>query len=374
MTTPWAKDHNLAMESQDAVVIGAGVVGLAIARALAQAGRDVLILESEGAIGTGTSARNSEVIHAGLYYPKDSLKARFCVEGGRLLYDYCQARGIAHQRLGKLLVATNEAEKPLLEKLKQSAKDNGVEGLQDLTAAQAQALEPDLFCLAALYSPNTGILDSHALMLSLLADAEAKGAVLALKSPVVGGALSGERIHLKVGGAEPIEIEAGLVVNAAGLGAWAVAREIVGLPPAHIPPCHFAKGNYFNLIGRTPFSRLVYPVPGHAGLGVHFTRDLAGRGRFGPDVEWVDKIDYQVDPGRGLAFYDAIRSYWPGLKDGALEPGYAGIRPKVQGPNDPAQDFVIERAHPRFIGLYGIESPGLTSCLAIGGHVARMAA
>ncbi|TAN50561.1 MAG: NAD(P)/FAD-dependent oxidoreductase, partial [Rhodospirillales bacterium] len=342
----------------------------AIARALALAGRDVLILESEGAIGTGVSSRNSEVIHAGLYYPKDSLKARFCVEGNRKLYAFCLERGIPHQRLGKLLVAVDEEELALLEKLKASALANGVQDLRCLSAAEAQELEPELRCTAALLSPSTGILDSHALMLSLLADAEAKGAILALKSPVTGGRLTEGGVILKV---EGTGIEARLVVNAAGLGAWRVAHTIQGISADSIPPCHFAKGNYFSLTGKTPFGHLVYPVPGHAGLGVHFTRDMAGRARFGPDVEWTESLDYKVDARRGAAFYEAIRSYWPGLKDGALEPGYAGIRPKVQGPDDPPQDFVIDRSHPGWIALYGIESPGLTSCLAIGDHIASQA-
>jgi L-2-hydroxyglutarate oxidase LhgO len=358
------------MEKLDVVVIGAGVVGLAIARALAQMGREVLILEAEGAFGTGTSARNSEVIHAGLYYPKGSLKARFCVEGNRQLYDFCYARGVSHQKLGKLLVACTEAELPLLDKVRQAALANGVADLQAVSAAEAKAMEPELFCLAALHSPSTGIIDSHGLMLSLLADCEAKGATLALKSPVVGGCLQEGGVRLRVGGGEPMELSANLVVNSAGLGAWAVSRGL-GL---NVPLQYYAKGNYFTLTGKTPFSRLVYPVPGHAGLGVHFTRDLSGRARFGPDVEWVDDIDYKVDPARGEVFYAAIRAYWPGLKDRALEPGYAGIRPKIQGPNDPARDFMIEKAHSRYIALYGIESPGLTSCLAIGDYVARMAA
>ncbi|MBF0356515.1 MAG: NAD(P)/FAD-dependent oxidoreductase [Alphaproteobacteria bacterium] len=359
------------MDKQDVVVIGAGVVGLAIARVLAMAGRDVLILEAEGAIGTQTSARNSEVIHAGLYYPKDSLKARFCVAGNRMLYAYCQDRGISHQRTGKLLVAVDETELELLDRLSAAALANGVQDLSRLSASQAEALEPELSCKAALLSPSTGIIDSHGLMLSLLADAEAKGAVLALKSAVTGGRVSEGGITLAVDGTE---IEAALVVNSAGLGAWAVARSIKGIPEGSIPPCHFAKGNYFSLTGKTPFKRLVYPVPGHAGLGVHFTRDLAGRARFGPDVEWVDAIDYKVDPKRAEVFYEAIRSYWPGLRDGALEPGYAGIRPKLQGPGDPQQDFWIGSPLPGLIALYGIESPGLTSCLAIAEHVARMAA
>ncbi len=358
------------MERQDVVIVGAGVVGLAIARALALAGRDVLILESEGAIGTGISSRNSEVIHAGLYYPQDSLKARFCVECNRKLYAYCQDRGIPHQRLGKLLVAVDEEELALLEKLKASALANGVMDLQCLSAAEARELEPELRCTAALLSPSTGIVDSHALMLSLLADAEAKGAILALKSPVTGGRLTDNGVILDVAGTG---IEARLAVNAAGLGAWRVARSIQGISANSIPPCHYAKGNYFTLTGKTPFGHLVYPVPGHAGLGVHFTLDLSGRARFGPDVEWTEILDYKVDPNRGLAFYDAIRSYWPGLKDGALEPGYAGIRPKVQGPGDPPRDFVIDRSQPGWIALYGIESPGLTSCLAIGDHISSQA-
>lgn len=361
------------MEKLETVVIGAGVVGLAIARALAKAGRDVLILESEEAFGTSTSARNSEVVHAGLYYPKDSLKAKLCVDGRRLLYAYCQERGVAHQRVGKLLVATSEEELPLLAKLKALALANGVDDLEDLSANEARAMEPELSCLAALHSPSTGIVDSHELMLSLLADAEAKGAVLVLKSPVLGGQVEADGVVLNVGGDDPSSFKAALVVNAAGLGAWDAAKGIAGLAAGSVPPRYYAKGNYFSLTGKTPFSRLVYPVPGHAGLGVHFTRDLAGRGRFGPDVEWVTGVDYKVDPKRGRVFYEAIRRYWPGLKDGALEPGYAGVRPKIQGPNDPVRDFMIEKQAPGYIGLYGIESPGLTSCLAIADWVAGMA-
>jgi L-2-hydroxyglutarate oxidase LhgO len=365
------------MNEVDAVVIGAGVVGLAIARQLARQGREVLILEAERAFGTGISARNSEVIHAGLYYPKGSLKARFCVEGRQLLYAFCQERGVEHKRLGKLLVAVNEAELPLLDDVAARARDNGVDDLVRLSGSEAMQMEPSLSCVAALHSPSTGIVDSHRLMLALLADAEARGATLALKTPVIGGRVTGQGIELLTGGSEPATLLAGLVINAAGLGAWTASQLIQGIPDESIPPRHYCKGNYFLLSGKTPFSRLVYPVPGHAGLGVHLTLDLAGQARFGPDTEWVDEITYDVAEQRGESFYAAIRSYWPGLADGALRPGYAGMRPKIQGPAEPARDFMIEGATqhgiPGWVALYGIESPGLTSCLAIARHVQEIA-
>jgi L-2-hydroxyglutarate oxidase LhgO len=361
------------MNEVDAVVIGAGVVGLAVARSLASQGREVLILEAEGAFGTGTSSRNSEVIHAGLYYPKGSLKAKLCVEGNRLLYAYCQERGVEHKRVGKLLVAANEGELPLLAEVERKALGNGVGDLTRLSQADAVAMEPELACAAALLSPSTGIVDSHGLMLALLADGEALGATLALKSPVIGGRVGERGIDLLVGGAEPSTLRAGLVVNCAGLGAWTVSQLIMGVPDESIPPRHYCKGNYFLLTGKTPFRRLVYPVPGHAGLGVHLTLDLAGQARFGPDTEWINEIGYEVDERRGDSFYAAIRSYWPGLADGALRPGYAGVRPKIQGPADPARDFLIEgpadHGVPGWVALYGIESPGLTSSLAIASHV-----
>jgi L-2-hydroxyglutarate oxidase LhgO len=356
----------------DCVVIGAGVVGLAIARSLAMAGREVLILEAADAIGTGTSSRNSEVIHAGIYYPQASLKAKLCVAGRGMLYAYCQERSIPHRPVGKLIVAAHEGEIPLLADIKKKAEANGVNDLLWLTAEEAKRLEPELACVAALLSPSTGIIDSHALMLSLLADAESHGATLALLSPVIGGELRPHGVMLEIGGAEPMRLLAQTVINSAGLGAQGVARAMRGLPSDSIPPLYFCKGNYFLLSGKTPFARLVYPVPGAAGLGTHFTLDLAGQGRFGPDTEWIAEPDYLVEERRGDSFYAAIRQYWPGLKDGALRPGYAGIRPKIQAPGEAQRDFLINKPLPGWIALYGIESPGLTSCLAIAEMVKGM--
>ncbi|MBI4968603.1 MAG: NAD(P)/FAD-dependent oxidoreductase [Rhodospirillales bacterium] len=361
----------------DVAVIGAGVVGLAVARQLARQGRAVAILEAEGAVGTGISSRSSEVIHAGLYYPRDSLKAKLCVAGRRLLYAYAAERGVAHRKIGKLVVANGEGDLRLLAEVEAKARANGVEGLERIDAQTARAMEPKLRCDGALLSPETGILDSHGLMLALLADAEAAGALLALKSPVQRGRVAETGIELDIGGADPSTLRAKWVINAAGLSAWSVARAIAGVPTASLPPRYLCKGNYFQLSGKMPFSRLVYPVPGHAGLGVHFTLDLAGQGRFGPDTEWIERVDYAVDERRGESFYGAIRDYWPDLPDGALRPGHAGIRPKISGPDDPAADFRIDgpKDHgvPGWVALYGIESPGLTSCLAIADHVAGLA-
>jgi L-2-hydroxyglutarate oxidase LhgO len=349
-------------ERVDCVVIGAGLVGLAVARALSAAGRDVLVLEAAGAIGTGISSRNSEVVHAGLYYPKDSLKAQLCVAGNRLLRAYAAQRGVGLSMVGKLIVATDADEEQRLAAILAAGHANGAHTLHAISVAEAQALEPDLRCTAALLSPDTGIIDSHALMLALLADAEAGGATLALRAPVIGG----EGTRLEIGGADPMTLQANTVVIAAGLTSCAVAASL-GL--AAVPDAHLCKGNYFTLTGRMPFRRLVYPVPVAAGLGVHYTVDLAGRGRFGPDVEWVDHVDYAVDPGRAAAFAAAIRRYWPGLTPDRLEPGHAGIRPKITAPGDPAADFVIhgpaQHGQSGVVALYGIESPGLTACLAL---------
>jgi L-2-hydroxyglutarate oxidase LhgO len=363
-------------ETVECAVIGAGVIGLAVARRLARAGREVAVLEAADAIGTVTSSRNSEVIHAGIYYPTGSLKARLCVEGGRHLYDFCAEHGVAHRRLGKLIVATSQAHIPELESLKAKAAANGVTDLEWRDGEAVRALEPELACVGALLSPSTGIVDSHGLMLALQGDAEAAGASLALDTPVLGGAIEDGGILLHVGGAQPMRLRCRIVVNAAGLGAQAIARTLQGLDPATIPGLHYAKGNYFTLSGRTPFRHLIYPVPEPGGLGVHVTLDLQGRARFGPDVEWVTKLDYAVDPRRAERFYAAVRRYWPELPDGALLPGYAGIRPKLSPAGSPPDDFLIQgpAAHgvPGLVNLYGIESPGLTSCLAIADEVAAL--
>lgn len=358
----------------DAVVIGAGVVGLACARRLAMAGIETLILEAESEIGTGVSARNSEVIHAGIYYPTGSLKARLCVEGRHRLYEYCAAHGVAHKRVGKLVVATDEAQIPALRKLMAQALANGVDDVVEIGAAEARRMEPELSCVAAFHSPSTGIISAHDLMLSLLGEAEAHGAALARQSPVRKGRIEADgRVTLEVGGAAPMLLTARLLVNAASLGALTVARSIAGFPADHIPPLYYAKGNYFALSGRSPFSRLIYPMPEAAGLGVHLTLDLGGQARFGPDVEWVDQPNYDVDPRRGDAFYAAIRTYWPALRDHALEPAYAGIRPKIQAPGTAARDFRIDGPELHGIAgqvhLFGIESPGLTSSLAVAEEV-----
>ena len=358
------------MEHVDAVVIGAGVVGLAVARALARAGREVIILEAENAFGTGTSSRNSEVIHAGIYYPTGSLRARLCVAGKQALYAYCASHGVAHQRCGKLIVASTANELPALDRLQATALANGVPDLQRLSAAQAQALEPALHCVGALLSPSTGIIDSHGLMLALLGDAQAAGAMLALCAPVLSGAVTPEGMVLQVGGTEPMALCARTVVNSAGLQAPPLARGLHGLPAPHIPTDRLAKGCYFTLPGRAPFSRLVYPAPGQSGhLGVHLTLDLGGQARFGPSFEWVDTPDYRVDPAGADHFYAEVRRYWPALPDGVLQPGYAGLRPKISGPGEPAADFRVDgparHGVPGLVNLFGIESPGLTASLAI---------
>ncbi len=365
-------------DAVECVVVGAGVIGLACARALATAGHDVLLLEQERWVGSHTSSRNSEVIHAGLYYPQDSLKARYCVAGRKALYAYCAEHGVAHKRVGKLVVACSEAEIPVLRKVLERAQANGVEGLEWVSGNEANALEPELFCLAAFHSPVTGIVDSHGLMLALEADAEAAGATIVLRAPVLRGRVEAKGFTLEVGGAEPTTIACELLVNSAGLEAPLLARGIAGVPAASVPRDYYCRGVYFTLGGRAPFRRLVYPVPEAAGLGVHLTLDLAGQARFGPDTEWIDGIDYTVDPARGERFYAAIRTYWPGLRDGALQPGYAGVRPKINGPREAAADFVIqgpaEHGVPGLVNLYGIESPGITASLPLAAHVARLLA
>lgn len=360
-------------EAVDCVVAGAGVVGLAVARALALQGREVMVLEAADAIGTGTSSRNSEVIHAGLYYPAGSLKGRLCVQGREMLYDYCAARGVPHRRCGKLIVATSLEQIPSLQGIEARAKANGVHDLVWLDAVAAQALEPALQCVAALHSPSTGIIDSHGLMLALQGDLEHAGGLVALNSPLAQARCTAEGILLQA--ADGTELLARTVVNAAGLAAPDLARRFEGLDPRHVPVPYYAKGNYFTLAGRAPFTRLIYPAPEAAGLGVHLTLDLGGQARFGPDVQWVgDPADLQVDPARGDAFYAEVRKYWPGLADGALLPGYAGMRTKITAPDEPAADFLIQgpavHGVPGLVNLFGIESPGLTSALAIGAHVA----
>ena len=364
------------MDQVDAVVIGAGVVGLAVARALALSGREVIVLESENAIGTATSSRNSEVIHAGIYYPKGSLKARACVEGRHLLYQYCAERGIPHMRCGKLIVATDPAQVAELEGIRQKAHANGVTDVTDISLAQVREMEPAVSCVAALHSPSTGVVDSHSFMLALQGEAEDHGAMLAFHSPLLGGeVLPDGRIALEVGGAEPMRLAARTVVNAAGLTAPSLARRIAGYPPDQAPGEYYAKGNYYSLLGRSPFSRLVYPVPEPGGLGVHVTIDMGGQARFGPDVEWIERIGYDVDPRRADKFYAAIRRYWPALPDGALAPGYAGIRPKIAPAGAAAPDFVIQGPADHgvegLVHMFGIESPGLTASLSLAAEVVR---
>lgn len=370
------------MDRIEAVVIGAGVVGLAVARELAAQGREVVVLEAAKTIGTGASSRNSEVIHAGLYYPEGSLKARLCVQGRDRLYAYCAERGIAHRRCGKLVVATHAGQLDALAALQRQALANGVADVAWLDEAQALSMEPQLRCVAALHSPSTGIVDSHGLMLALQGDAERDGAMLAFESPVLAARVTDAGIELDVGGAVASTVLAQAVVNSAGLDAPRVAASIDGLAPQHVPASRFSKGSYFSLAGKAPFSRLIYPMHEGAWLGVHLTLDLGGQARFGPDAEWLpeglssEQIDYGVDPRRGEVFYEAVRRYWPALPDGALQPAYAGVRPKIHGPGEPAPDFVIQgpAAHgvPGLVNLLGIESPGLTSSMAIGAMVVSL--
>jgi L-2-hydroxyglutarate oxidase LhgO len=361
------------VDEVECVVVGAGVVGLAAARALALAGHEVLVVERAFTIGFETSSRNSEVIHSGIYYPKDSLKAKTCVAGRQRLYAYCREHGVAHARLGKIVVAADEAELPALDNIAAAARANGVDDIERLSAAEVRRLEPEVRCAAALFSPSTGIIDSHALMLAYQGEAETAGATVVLRTPIGGGRVLADGFELMAGGEDPAPIRCRYLVNAAGLHAPALARAIDGVPRETVPPAYFCRGVYFTLSGKAPFHRLVYPVPPAGGLGVHITLDLAGQARFGPDVEWIGTIDYTVDPARAAGFYEAIRRYWPGLSDGALQPGYAGIRPKISAPTEPAADFLVQgpASHgvPGLVNLYGIESPGLTASLALADEV-----
>ncbi|WP_298688581.1 NAD(P)/FAD-dependent oxidoreductase [uncultured Sphingomonas sp.] len=364
------------MYEADSIVVGGGVVGLAIARALALAGREPIVVDSEKGIGMVTSSRNSEVIHAGLYYPEGSLKAALCVRGKALLYEFCAARGVPHRRCGKILVATSADQIGGLDPIVAAAAKAGVDDLRPLDRADLHRIEPALAGVAGLFSPSTGIVDSHALMLALQGEAEANGAQVVLASTVDAIEAGDGDVLVTLAGDEAPSLRTPLLINAAGLGAQALARTMGALAPDHIPALHYAKGVYFALSGRAPFSHLVYPLPEPGGLGVHLTLDMAGAARFGPDVEWIDTIDYDVDPARADRFYGAIRRYWPDLPDGALAPAYAGIRPKISAPGEPAADFCISRPRDHgvagLINLFGIESPGLTSSLAIGEHVAAM--
>ncbi|MBV6488868.1 MAG: L-2-hydroxyglutarate oxidase LhgO [Pseudorhodoplanes sp.] len=351
------------------LVVGAGVVGLAVARAAAVAGHDVIAAEAADAIGTGISSRNSEVIHAGMYYPSGSLRARHCVRGNRLLHAYCQSRGIAHRKCGKLIVATSAAEQDKLEAIHRQGLANGVPGLRLIDGKTARAMEPELDCIAALHSPETGIIDGHSFMLALQGDLESHGGAIAFETPVERIARAGSGWRVAFDGRDAGTLEVDAVVNSAGLRAQTLARQIEGYPAERVPRLVLAKGNYFSYTGRPVFTRLIYPTPVDGGLGVHVTLDLAGRMRFGPDVEWIEREDYEVDARRADQFYARIRTYWPGLRDGTLVPDYCGVRPKLTGPGEPAVDFLVEgpSAHglPGLVNLFGIESPGLTSALSL---------
>jgi len=355
------------------LVVGAGVVGLAIARAAALAGHEVIVAETTRGIGNGVSSRNSEVIHGGIYYPPGSLRARHCPRGRRMLYDFCASHGVPHRKCGKLIVATNEAEAAANETLLARAIENGVEGMERIGGNAARALEPELSCVSALLSPETGIVDSHAFMLALRGDLEDRGGMIAFETRIEGLAPAAGGWSVRFAG-ETLQVDA--VVNSAGLGAQALARATESYPAARVPRLVLAKGNYFGFAGRPVFSRLIYPAPVPGGLGVHVTLDLAGRMRFGPDVEWIEEENYAVDPGRAASFYSRIRDYWPGLPDHSLVPDYAGIRPKLTGKGEPAADFLIDgpadHGLPRLVHLFGIESPGLTSSLSLAQAVVGM--
>ncbi len=362
-------------ERVDCVVIGAGVVGLACAKWLAEAGREVIVLEAADMIGSETSSRNSEVMHAGIYYPTGTFKAKACVEGKNWLYQYCAERGVPHKRISKLIVASAESELPRLDTLKAQADANNVRDLEYLSPEVVRQMELEVFCVGALLSPSTGIIDSHSLMLAYQGDAEEAGAMIAFLSPVIGGEVKEDGILLHVGGEEPMDLLATTVVNSAGLHAPKLARSIKGIPADSIPQDYLAKGNYYSLLGKQPFRHLVYPMPVPGGLGVHVTLDMGGQCKFGPDVEWVETLDYEVDPRRADSFYDAVRLYYPGLQDGALIPAYSGMRPKIHGPGEPQPDFMVQgpETHgiPGLVNLFGIESPGLTASPAVAMEVLR---
>ena len=356
------------------LVVGAGVIGLAVARAAALRGHDVIVAEATGGIGNGVSSRNSEVIHGGIYYPTGSLRARHSTRGRRMLYEFCAAHGLAYNKCGKLIVATDAAELVKVEALMAQGDANGVEGLELIGGNAARALEVELACIGALYSPESGIVDSHGYMRALWGDLEDCGGRIAFATPVERMSLAAGEWHVEFGGRDAGAANFDAIINSAGLSAQALARHIEGYPADKIPPLVLAKGNYFAFAGKPVFSRLIYPTPVDGGLGVHVTLDLAGRMRFGPDVEWIDHESYTVDPRRADAFYDRIRRYWPGLPEGSLVPDYCGIRPKLTGPGRPAADFLIagEAMHGmrRLVCLFGIESPGLTSSLSLAEEVA----
>jgi len=358
----------------DCVVVGAGVVGLAVAREMAMRGHETIVLEAAEGIGTEVSSRNSEVIHAGIYYPTGSLRARYCVEGKHRMYEYCASHGVPHKRVGKLVVANDEAEIPALEKIRQLSHANGVPDVEFLTAAQAKTMEPELECITALISPSTGIVDSHRLMLAYQGDAEDHGAMLAFHSRVLGAAKRNDGYRLQIDNdGTRVELDCRILINSAALGAQRLAAGFDFLDQQQVPKLWPAKGCYFTLLGRPPFQRLIYPAPHSTYLGVHVTLDIAGQVKFGPDAEYVTELDYNVDPKRAEAFYATVRRYYPGLKDGALQPGYSGIRPKIQAPGQPLPDFVIQgpavHGHAGLVNLFGIESPGLTSSLALAARI-----
>jgi L-2-hydroxyglutarate oxidase LhgO len=370
------------MEQVDCVVVGAGVVGLAVAREMALQGRETILLEREDSFGTISSARNSEVIHAGIYYPQDSLKAKLCVAGNRLLYEYCRTHQVSTQAYGKLIVAANVSQLDDLQAIFYKAQNNQVPDIKMISAAQAKTLEPQLQCEAAMLSGSTGVVDSHGLMLSLLGGFEDASGMVAYQSPLMSAKPIGNNaeggFEIEIGGADGMKIQTKLLINCAGLSALALAKKIEGLPKEQIPKAYFAKGNYFSLSGKSPFSHLIYPIPEPGGLGVHLTLDMGGQAKFGPDVEWLDiheekQINYSVDPQRGEAFYAAVRQYWPGLKDGSLQADYSGVRAKIVPPNAPSGDFCFDGPNQHklqgLFNLYGFESPGLTSCLAIARHL-----